>query len=729
MNGKTLAASVALITLLAGLVPAFAAQKQDEDQVQLGTSEVILDVIATDSKGRPITDLRADEVQVFESGDRMEMTSFGLVDRSVSSATGAPAGSAPLSIETSPFRGFNYVIVVVDRTSLNQQELKLTYDAGVRYVTERLGPNDVVSVFVAASRLVMVQNFTNNKDKLTKALAAACDRSSQVISVSASDRLALSVDVVSPAGPAGAPGASTGGGLGAALDQLNAIANDVNNTFDLLVSQFQAIALVTDLLALMKIYSPIPGRKSVLLYTEGFSVNDTVEGSFASLIGTANRNNFAFYTVDAAGLRPDSSRLNRSTAPAGGGTILGNNADPTLVDITGNSGLGRSEQSVRTAANGALNRLSVETSGVPLRNNNDLNRGFQAVESDLRSYYVLSYIPKDLAVDGKFRPIEVKVTRKGVDVRTRKGYYATPGGSGSVLLPFEQSVLEMLANSKPEARPSALPASARVERFRDGESYLLPIVVQLPASSLTAATPPPPDKKEKETATPPLNFELDMVVLVRDAKGSVVAKLARSFLYRSAKDDLARFQQLELTNSFTKPLALAPGTYKVALGLYDPNAEKGTVIERSLVLPQFVPGAAVVSSLVLSRDVEPIAAADQAKYADDPLVFDGKAMIVPNTTGRFLKSRGDRLVVFFRVYGAASKQYQVRMEFVKDGKPVSASKPADLPVTDASGRTAFAPSIPIDGLEPGSYLAHVVVIDPETTKPVADATGNFRIDP
>ena len=81
MNGKTLAASVALITLLAGLVPAFAAQKQDEDQVQLGTSEVILDVIATDSKGRPITDLRADEVQVFESGDRMEMTRLRRSDR------------------------------------------------------------------------------------------------------------------------------------------------------------------------------------------------------------------------------------------------------------------------------------------------------------------------------------------------------------------------------------------------------------------------------------------------------------------------------------------------------------------------------------------------------------------------------------------------------------------------------------------------------------------------
>jgi hypothetical protein len=69
------------------------------------------------------------------------------------------------------------------------------------------------------------------------------------------------------------------------------------------------------------------------------------------------------------------------------------------------------------------------------------------------------------------------------------------------------------------------------------------------------------------------------------------------------------------------------------------------------------------------------------------------------------------------------------MEFVKDGKPVSASQPTALPVTDSEGRVAFAPSIPIDALEPGSYVAHVIVLDPETQKPVADATGNFRIDP
>src|SRR4029079_646912 len=100
-----------------------AARQDAEDQIQLGTQEVLLEVVVTDD-GKPVTDLRADEVQVFENGERQEMTSFALVQ------SGAPGGAkAPLSLEMSPFRGFNYVIIVIDRTSLNQRDLDATYKA------------------------------------------------------------------------------------------------------------------------------------------------------------------------------------------------------------------------------------------------------------------------------------------------------------------------------------------------------------------------------------------------------------------------------------------------------------------------------------------------------------------------------------------------------------------------------------------------------------------------
>ncbi|MBK6312946.1 MAG: hypothetical protein IPF53_01125 [Blastocatellia bacterium] len=93
-----------------------------------------------------------------------------------------------------------------------------------------------------------------------------------------------------------------------------------------------------------------------------------------------------------------------------------------------------------------------------------------------------------------------------------------------------------------------------------------------------------------------------------------------------------------------------------------------------------------------------------------------------------MKARNENLVVYFRFYGAPSTAYQVKMEFVKDGKVVNASQPTALPQTDATGVTAFAPTIPVAGLEPGAYVVRVVVIDPAAGKPVADGSANFRVE-
>ena len=725
MTIKALAAFALAAAIGLGTVPASA--QEADDQIELSAQEVLLDIVVTDSKGRPVTDLRRDEVEVLESGQPQEITSFALIESGGETATATPAaGKAPVSIELSPFRGFNFIIVVVDRTSLNLQDLKATYEAGQRFLNERLQPNDLVGVFVASSRLLKIQDFTNSKEKLLRAMQIATSSAGQRVELGQEDVIASQVEIFTSDPNAGTPNTgqpSTGGtGVGTAIDELQAISNDVATTFDGLREQFQGVALVQSLLALMKNYSRVPGRKSVLLYSEGFVVDSIVEGSFGSLIGSANRNNFSFYTVDAAGLRPTTqARLGPASNAPIGTTIIGNRNDPTLADPMGNTALGRAERDVRSGGNGALHRLAVETGGVPLRNNNDLNRGFQAVEADLRSYYAVSYAPRNAEFDGKFRPVTVKVTRKGVDVRTRKGYYATPGGG--VLLPFEQPVLEMLAAAaKPENRPNALPAMVRLDRFRSGaDSWALPIHMHLPVSALTPV-------ERKGAKTPSYDFEVDMVAIVRDAKGAIVAKASRSFLYASEKDRLEAFRQLELTNSFSQPIVLPAGTYKVQVAVYDPNAQKGTVVERAMLLPKAPPETPMLSSIVLSREVVPVSEKERDQAASDPLVFEGTTRIVPNATNRFVKSRGDQLVAYFRFYGAASKQYQARVEFVRDNQVVSASKATDLPPTSAAGETSFAPTLPITGLEPGAYLARVIVIDPATSQTVASATANFRVD-
>src|SRR5271168_1998931 len=55
----------------------------------------------------------------------------------------------------------------------------------------------------------------------------------------------------------------------------------------------------------------------------------------------------------------------------------------------------------------------------------DLAQSFVDIGTELRSQYFIAYSPSNTQSTGKYRKIEVQTDRKGLNVRTRKGYYAT----------------------------------------------------------------------------------------------------------------------------------------------------------------------------------------------------------------------------------------------------------------------------------------------------------------
>jgi VWFA-related protein len=54
-----------------------------------------------------------------------------------------------------------------------------------------------------------------------------------------------------------------------------------------------------------------------------------------------------------------------------------------------------------------------------------LSRIFQIVEEEMRSQYAIGFVPSNGVRDGAFRKLQVKVQQKGLQVRARKGYYAS----------------------------------------------------------------------------------------------------------------------------------------------------------------------------------------------------------------------------------------------------------------------------------------------------------------
>jgi len=55
----------------------------------------------------------------------------------------------------------------------------------------------------------------------------------------------------------------------------------------------------------------------------------------------------------------------------------------------------------------------------------DLAQSFVDIGDELRSQYFIAYSPNNPQATGQYRKIDVQIDRKGLVVRTRKGYYAT----------------------------------------------------------------------------------------------------------------------------------------------------------------------------------------------------------------------------------------------------------------------------------------------------------------
>src|SRR5262249_62297539 len=82
---------VSLILALSLTAPAFSQSQKPagEQTVKLGTTEVMLDVVVRDKKGRPVKDLAGARLEIFEDGGKEQNETFHLVVRE---GAGPPVG-------------------------------------------------------------------------------------------------------------------------------------------------------------------------------------------------------------------------------------------------------------------------------------------------------------------------------------------------------------------------------------------------------------------------------------------------------------------------------------------------------------------------------------------------------------------------------------------------------------------------------------------------------------
>jgi VWFA-related protein len=403
------------------------------------------------------------------------------------------------------------------------------------------------------------------------------------------------------------------------------------------------------------------GRKSLILVSQGF-IYDPNLSEMRETIQASRRANVAIYFLNTLGLEVEFSPFAAELS----GPIDPQDIGPMYAEA-GREGEG---------AEG----LADSTGGFTVKNSNDLGAGITRIADESRAYYLLGYNPKQSFRDGRFRKIEIKVNRKGVVVRARKGYYA----------PQEQK-------AAPPLKPGEAPPE--LQRALDAPFEIDDIPMRLAAYVF--------EEGLIGRARAQVAAEVDLRKLAFEEKDGRFVDALDTFLIVTHRETGETFSFPEMINmklrpqtrestpwySLSREFQLASGHYQARLVTRDHNSGKVGSVFHGFTVPDL--GAWRISSAVLYDDQAPRSldsAYQQTRYL-----------------ARRDFPRNRWLFCRFEVYNSqkdkesglprVSQGHVVR---TKEGVEVRSAAPTPV-IPTPQGLVTRLVGFPLDSLEPGDY--------------------------
>lgn len=674
-------------------------------QFRSGTREVLVDVVVRDKGSRPAHGLTAADFELREDGVVQKILLLREAGTSAvlpgSNIAAVPArqqsGATPPS---DPLRQLHLVALVFER--LSPEGRRLSRQAALDVLKSESQPNTHFGVFVIQNNLAVLLNYTADRDAVRKAVERATGGTR--VEFSTTETAGMRSVVVGTTDPSGGGAGTTameiggtaavdGGGLANAemarvmadVSQLNA-----NSTRDQ-----EGRASLYSLLAIVGDQRRVPGRKTVLYFSEGLQLPNSVWHVLESVVNAANRGNVSIYSIDARGLSTtrDSAAADQMLAAAGNANRRG------LYDSTaGGMAVSRVESmatdtgldAIRANPQNSLKELAESTGGFLAANTNDLRVPLRRALQEMANYYELTYRPSNERYDGGFRKIEVTVKRPGLSVRARDGYFAFPPEQEHVLFPYEIPLLRAIGERPP---PRGVQYRASAYRFRSGEdSTQLALVMQTPLDGITF---------RREDNGKRFRTHLSAVTLLKAKNGNVSAKLARDLPLEIPAERLDEFRRGEFI--VMQEAQVPAGHYTLESALADREGEKVGALRSALVVPSPA-GGVRLSSVLLVRRVDESAKTDLT----DPFQVTG-GRVVPWLTDSVERVPGRPLVVYFTIYPMRlPEKPKLTVEILADQIPVARVTPA-LPEPLEDGSIRYVASAPLDALQPGLHEIRVTV--------------------
>jgi VWFA-related protein len=668
------------------------------------TAAVMVDVVVRDKKGKPVSGLTAEDFQVFEDGVPQKIIACDAAGLLAPPAQPVPDAPRPVQVNgqpapppaTQPEAGQTVVALVFDW--LSEQSRAEAYKAA-RTLVDDMKSGDYAGVFSIDHSLHRIVPFTNNTTALSAGFelaltrprpsgsrvqgaqaAALLSRPETSPTASAEDgNLPAAANPANPVDPSQPPASATDAADAQFAAELQSI-----DDFDRYASkEIQATAASDSLRGLVQLLAPLPGRKTVVLFSEGLSVTNSTVERWGRLTDEANRQNVTFYTFDAQGLRvqSDQAAMGRMLGPSFGTGysrgLYGDNMEQRNEALLGGTTHG-------------LGELASSTGGQYISNTNNLTDAFARVNEDRRSYYMLSYSSTNPTLDGKFRAITVKVLRQGLTVRARRGYVASPTIEHAETREYESAATAALSeHPTPRAFPFQLQALSTPMPGRPG---LVSLLASVPSGVLSFA---------EESATS--KFKGSATVLAQlTSHGEVVAHQSQHY---DMSGDLAKLAQTrEGRILFFASPEVPAGRTQIDWVVRDDEGEHASVARSMLDVPE--PSTLMVGDLFLVARTE---RAPNDKAIDrNPLAWQG-LLLYPAFGEPVSRSKTPEVsfalpLVVDPKEGAPHATVRLLV-----GDKAVAELPFDLGTPQKDGRLVAVGRLPVSAVPGGLYTLQVTI--------------------
>jgi len=375
-----------------------------------------------------------------------------------------------------------------------------------------------------------------------------------------------------------------------------------------------------------------------------------------------------------------------------------------------NKDMERNEDLIRRNPASGLSQLADQTGGVFVSNTNDPGARLRQVNEDLHSYYLLSYSPRNKDFDGNFRQTSINLSRSGLEVQARKGYFALAESYDSPVLAYEGPGLAILSG---KSQPNAFETRAGAFSFPEPtKSGVVPVVVEVPAGAINFLV---------DNAKTKYSADFSIVALIRDEAGHVARKLSTHYLLSGPYDKLAA--ALNGSILFYKETQLQPGRYSVSSIVYDALAKQSSTSSANVIVPTAAKNSLQLSSIVLVKSGEHLSSANQQASR---LFRFNEVLLYPNLGEPLSKSEDKELTLFLTAYAPGdTSATKLTLEIAQNFRTMGQLS-YDLPAADQNGRIQYASAIPLDKFQPGDYDLRVSV---QNAKSRATNSTLFTINP